>query len=172
MDVIASEDDVKSSKLLVGVRESLEKIKYEPFKNALLHQADDISTEIKTVRQSLENWFDDGMERVSGWYKRKSQLIVMVCSIAITLVLNVDTISLVTRLYHDAPLRSGLVSAAGEITKKQLNQDASAQVKEIKADLDKMLFPIGWPIFNSTESEKMNEMDIPHSLLGWMSKLV
>ena len=171
MDVIASEDDVKSSKLLVGVRESLEKIEYEPFKNVLLHQLEDAGAEINTIRQNLEKWFDDGMERVSGWYKRKSQLIILLISITITLVLNVDTISLATRLYHDAPLRSGLVAAADEIAKKQLGQDASAQAKEIKADLDKMQFPIGWPIFEGAGSDTVNEQDIPHSFLGWMTKL-
>src|ERR1017187_1886889 len=43
-------------------------------------------------QQSLETWFDDTMERVSGWYKRKSQLFLFIIGIVLAISFNVDSI--------------------------------------------------------------------------------
>src|ERR1700729_3805445 len=42
--------------------------------------------------KKVETWFDSTMERVSGWYKRKSQIITVLIAILVAITLNANTI--------------------------------------------------------------------------------
>jgi len=42
----------------------------------------------------VERWFDDGMARVSGWYKCRAQVVLLGYSVALVLMLNIDTLTL------------------------------------------------------------------------------
>lgn len=56
-------------------------------------------------------WFDDEMDRVSGWYKRDSKTILFVIGLVIVLAMNVDTIAVARTLWKDPTTRT-LVSEA------------------------------------------------------------
>ena len=56
---------------------------------ALVNDGD---ADLAKFRKSVEEWFDDGMDRVSGWYKRRTQFVTCVLAVAIAVGLNVDAI--------------------------------------------------------------------------------
>ena len=60
----------------------------------------------------METWFDDTMNRVSGWYKRQTQTILFFLGLAIALVLNVDSIQIANRLSTDGEARERLTQLA------------------------------------------------------------
>jgi hypothetical protein len=62
------------------------------------------ATTIDEVRGGLERWFDGYMERVSGWYKRRTQWILLVVGVLVALGGNVDAISLTRQLAEDSSL--------------------------------------------------------------------
>jgi hypothetical protein len=47
---------------------------------------------------NIEKWYNDTMDRVSGWYKQKVQLIIFALGLVITVGLNIDTLSIVSTL--------------------------------------------------------------------------
>jgi hypothetical protein len=59
----------------------------------------------------IGQWYDDTMDRVSGWYKRNVQLIIFILGFVIVVGLNVDTLAIITNLSNDTVIRAGLVSA-------------------------------------------------------------
>jgi hypothetical protein len=63
-------------------------------------------------KKRLERWFDESMNRVSGWYKRQVQIILFVLGFSMALVFNVDTIEIASRLSKDDKLRHELVEKA------------------------------------------------------------
>jgi hypothetical protein len=69
-------------------------------------------------RASVETWFDDSMQRVSGWYKRRSQLIIYIVAAVVAIGLNVDTIRIADRLWDDNALRESVVGAAIETVRQ------------------------------------------------------
>jgi hypothetical protein len=69
------------------------------------------------LRENLEDWFDSSMDRVSGWYKRRSQLIVLIIGAVLAVLLNVDSIAMVRSLSTDGAMRNSLVAAAQEYAK-------------------------------------------------------
>jgi len=52
------------------------------------------------------------MDRVSGWYKRRVQLIIFALGLVIAVGLNIDTLSLITGLLNNTVTRATIVSAA------------------------------------------------------------
>jgi hypothetical protein len=77
----------------------------------------DSSPHPENVRKNIENWFDSSMDRVSGFYKRRSQLIILLLGLALSILLNVDSIALVQKLSTERAMRDSLVAAATEYAK-------------------------------------------------------
>src|SRR5439155_18230402 len=63
-------------------------------------------------RKALETAFDEAMERVSGWYKRRVQLILFVIALALVGTINADSFALGQRLLKDDALRTAVVAQA------------------------------------------------------------
>ena len=76
---------------------------------ALLRHAD---KDLNEARLAIEGWFNDAMDRVSGWYKRRTQLWTIIIALVLTLVANADTIQITRRLWTDPVLRSAVVEEA------------------------------------------------------------
>jgi hypothetical protein len=106
----------------------------------------------------LENWYNDTMDRVSGWYKRNVQLIIFILGCVIVVVLNVDTIAIITNISNDSVIRAGLVSAA---------QGAAASPTQI-GDLPKLQQAIEQiqPVIGWSAST------LPTDFSGWFLKIV
>ena len=58
------------------------------------------------------------MDRVSGWYKRRTQKILFVLGLAVAVVLNVDAITVAQRLNGDKPLRDAVVGQAANVVRE------------------------------------------------------
>ena len=69
------------------------------------------------VRENIENWYNSSMDRVSGWYKRRTQVIILLLGFGLTVFLNADSIAISKSLSTDRALRSSLVASAGEYAK-------------------------------------------------------
>lgn len=64
------------------------------------------------IRLGIENWFDDTMDRASGWYKRKTRNVMLVIAGLITIALNVDTVVLTKTLWREPAMRAAVVASA------------------------------------------------------------
>lgn len=98
---------------LSQIREALERLEHTELKRALRALLDECEVkDLAEARAAIARWFDDGMDRVSGWYKQRSQRVVLVIAAFLTIALNIDTLLIADRLSRDATLRE-LVVAAG-----------------------------------------------------------
>jgi hypothetical protein len=64
------------------------------------------------AQAAIEGWFNDAMDRVSGWYKRKTQIWTIVIALLLTVVANADTIQITRRLWVDPVLRGAVIEGA------------------------------------------------------------
>jgi hypothetical protein len=62
--------------------------------------------------KKLENWFDDSMNRVSGWYKRQVEVVLFAIGLAMAIVFNVDTLQIAGKLTTDKDARDKMVVLA------------------------------------------------------------
>jgi len=63
-------------------------------------------------RKNVETWFNDSMDRLSGWYKRRAQLVAFLIGLVLALLLNVDTINVTITLWREPTLRQAIVAQA------------------------------------------------------------
>lgn len=75
----------------------------------LLHEA---GNDAEKARKNLEGWYNDAMDRVGGWYKQKTQIIIFIIALIVCTALNIDAIKISQTLWTDIALRQALVEAA------------------------------------------------------------
>lgn len=81
---------------------------------------------VKKFSDRIEIWFNQAMDRVSGWYIRRTRWFLFLFAVVFTSVLNVDTISIARRLGKDDTLRASLVEAAKEYSARAAASQAVA----------------------------------------------
>jgi hypothetical protein len=83
-------------------------------KTALAALARTGGREAADLEPQLEGWFEDAMDRVSGWYKRETQMWTVAVAVILTLAINADTTKIVRHLWTDPALRAAVVARASE----------------------------------------------------------
>jgi hypothetical protein len=78
----------------------------------------DAQKDVDRFKALLERWFDETMDRTSGWYKRQSQLILFIIGLVLAIIFNVDTIAIQAILSKDKGAREQLVQLAVRSTGK------------------------------------------------------
>ncbi len=114
----------------------------------------DAQGNIDEFRGKLEDWYNETMDRASGWYKQYTQVILLFVGFGIAMMFNVDTIQIVHKLEKDPKLREQLVAQADAYAKvhpslaaelleeKKRNRELLAALKDTvgtaNADVDSM----------------------------------
>ncbi|WP_341903850.1 hypothetical protein [Fluviicola taffensis] len=78
------------------------------------------------LKTHIEQWFNDYMDRVSGWYKTKQRKKFLFVGFVVAISLNVDSLHLIKVLSLDDNLRNRLVASA-EQTADNLKKDSLAR---------------------------------------------
>jgi hypothetical protein len=113
-------------------------------RRALLSALGEAGNDFDRARASLEAWFDGTMDRVSGWYKRETQLILLGLGLLIAIVMNVDSLGIIHELAKNNSVRQGLISrvdAAYPNMKPGLNNLTEAELQKQLSGLSDI---IGW----------------------------
>jgi hypothetical protein len=77
---------------------------------ALLTLAEAAHYDPVKVRENIEGWFNASMDRVSGWYKRTSNITILGIGVLLSFAIDADTIRIINALGNEKVLAS-LVSA-------------------------------------------------------------
>lgn len=109
----------------------------------------DAGEDAAKFRKSVEQWYDSSMERVSGWYRRLAQIILLVLGLFLAVGLNINAITVTQRLWADGPLRAAVDQQAQNA--KPLPTTDSTTFKEgldnVQSGLDTvkgLSLPLGW----------------------------
>jgi hypothetical protein len=126
-------------------------------KKSLLALIQNAAGDLNAAQKNIENWFNDTMERASGWYKHRAQIATVVVASLLTIATNADTVRIGHLLWTDGTLRSMMV----EQSKKR--PDASTPAN--KSELESLTKLLGW---SSDEWVKGGDWRAwPARLLGW-----
>ncbi len=167
-DMIAPADPAAGARTLKDIREKVAQLPNPAVQKTLLLLIDDAEGDLKKARQSVERWFDDAMDRVSGWYTRNTRAVILGLALAVSVALNVDTIFIARSLWYDGSMRASLVSAAGEFARQPSSTGAQPleNVKQVQAEIRKLPFPIGWSL------APKDVRGIPSTFWGVVTKII
>ena len=129
---------------LQDLRSSVEQLPDSALRRTMLGFLETAQSDPTAVRKRVEEWFDDTMQRVSGWYKRKAQLIIFVAGVLMCAVLNADTFMVVRQLWKDQALRSMVVAEAMAEVPRQNNVSDPTPGQVQEAMKTASAAPIGW----------------------------
>jgi hypothetical protein len=105
------------------------------------------------LQKNIENWFNNSMDRVAGWYKRKTQAVNVTLAIVLAIALNADSVLIVRSLSNDSALRAALVAQAQELAKttpaesEKVQPGTNAAADELEKRINKLSglgLPVGW----------------------------
>jgi hypothetical protein len=125
--------------------------------------------DIEKLEGKLATWFDDSMERVSGWYKRRSQIIVAALAIGIVGALNADTLTLIKALEVDPGLRDQVVQAA--VAEAKSDETLTQDLPQVQRSLAQLDLPLrGWIARSDTLDDPREAPDwgwsLPYKFVG------
>jgi len=111
--------------------------------------------ELELIRKNIEEWFNNAMDRLTGWYKRRCLITTLIVGIILASIINVDSINLVNRLWREPDLRIAILSRIENI----LTQDSTTtlgleQLAAIQQQFSEISLPVGWlglPISSTSE---------------------
>jgi|ERR1039458_910333 hypothetical protein len=81
-------------------------------RSALLAIIQNVRGDVGVAQARIEDWFNDAMDRVSGWYTRRSQLMAFVIAVVLTVAVNADTLAIGNKLWISPTLRQQVVKRA------------------------------------------------------------
>jgi hypothetical protein len=117
------------------------------FKPSLQVLAKNAGDDVSKFRTSVEQWYDDHMDRVSGWYKRHAAKITLVVGLILVMLLNINALTIGRTLYN----QSAVSTAISAVAAKGTNCPATEGQQECLADLQAQVsaaetagLPIGW----------------------------
>jgi hypothetical protein len=171
---------------LSEIRETIAKLPQQELKTALLTLIDEAKGDLDRARANIEDWYESAMDRVSGWYKRKTGYIMLALGIAVSAAINADTINIATALARNSALRTAVANAAEErlaagVPQQQQKaigqtstEDATAReaaaaqaVGRAYADVKVLGLPIGWKGWAASPDDPRR---MPDTFMDWILK--
>jgi len=138
-------------------RKVIGKIENEEIKQLLSSILGEAESTAATFKNELADWFDQGMVRISGWYKRKAKLFIIIIAVVLTVGTNASTIRIASELSTNDELRTAIAEKAVDAAKSKTLEELE------KTNLDALKsFPIGWT------KEGFNNLNWSQAIIGWL----
>jgi hypothetical protein len=117
---------------------------FRPSLQALAKNAGD---DVDKFRTSVEQWYDDHMDRVSGWYKRYAAKITLVVGLILVVLLNINALTIGRTLYNQSAVSAAISTVAAKGTScpaTEAQQDCLANLQAQISAAATAGLPIGW----------------------------
>lgn len=155
-----------------NIKMSIDELPDHELKKVLQQLMEDANFKVSTFKDKIEHWYDDIMDRASGWYKRHIQKFLLVVGLAIALIFNADTLAIYASLVSSSETDlNNLVSLAETISNRE-NVGASAEINQevydlIETNLQDLKDPlsIGWTGFKPAA---LGWRDWMFKIFGWL----
>ncbi len=154
------------SRTIQDLRSSLGNLPDSALRKTMFGFLDAAQGDMDAYRKKVEDWFDDTMVRVSGWYKRRAQVIILVAGALLCALLNADTFMLVRQLWNAQALRNVVVGEARAEASRQ-NHVADPSLGEVQEALQTASSPpLGWA------RSAGDVRGLPQGVIAWLEKVL
>lgn len=145
----------------------------------------DSNNDEHVFKDKIETWFSSNMVRVSGWYKRQIQKVLLLVAFILAAVMNIDSIRIARDIPQDNTLRAEMAQQLPKLLPEQglfsseqvqASTDVITDIELLKQryqvlqkttnDLETLELPIGWQGFGFI-SQSFRWYDWLLMILGW-----
>ena len=102
---------------------------------------------VQDFEANVARWYDDHMDRVSGWYKRHVRWFSLAIGLILVLLFNINTIRLADSLYSNQAVQGSVVTVATQKSSCQGTEPAAclADLQAKVGQFSSFGLPVGWP---------------------------
>lgn len=116
-------------------------------------RVDQLEDGVRQMEAEVATWFDRSMDRASGVYRRNARGIAILIGFLVAVVVNADTLYMVSRLSRDTALRAAIADVSNQIvaqdtTRADLQTELAIAKDAISSVLNDLPLPIGWDAVN------------------------
>ncbi|OKH12734.1 hypothetical protein [[Limnothrix rosea] IAM M-220] len=113
---------------------------------------DDVEASLTEFKRGVEDWFNKGMTRANGVYKRNAKGFAFILGVLIAVSANVDTFYVVNQLSQDSVLREMIATQASNINfEAGTPEDRAALQNPNSPEIEDLDLPIGWSPDNQSQ---------------------
>jgi hypothetical protein len=151
-------------------------------KSSLQALTKNANNDVSRFRTAIESWYDDHMDRVSGWYKRYVAKITLVVGLILVVLFNINALTIGRTLYTENSVSTAISTAAAKGTNCSSSQTGLACLANLQSQLSAVEaagLPIGWGTVRdcTLPAAKCNWLDqrgifSRHGGSGWQLVLV
>lgn len=100
----------------------------------LLQTITDHTINLEDLTKAIEKWYNEYMDRVTGWYKKKIRVVITLVAVAVTLAFNVDTIHVIKVAATDPAFRERMNNLADRVIEDSLTSVLVAEQRAKAAE--------------------------------------
>jgi hypothetical protein len=134
-----------------------------------------VRNEVYQFSREIEKWFERGMERATGVYKRNAKAVALLIGIGTAIAINADSFHIATRLVEDPVLRNSITQTADQLAAES-GEDLAASLDQVQTAVDQALAKIPFPLgYNQVVIKQQLEAEenwpipvLPRRFLGWL----
>ncbi len=164
LDTVAPPKQAGASRdLVTWAREEVGEFEDEGLKRELIAMLDAAEGDLTKLRTEIEHWYDDTMNRVSGWYKRRTQVWLLLFGVLVASVANIDTFQVVDRLWKDPTTRAAVVAQAEKVA----SADSTDELEKVAGEYDAIKgleLPVGWTTPTNDDVAKEDPRAFPQGI--------
>ena len=167
---VASAKIMESGRGKEGIRDLASAVDSDSWRRLLSSLEAEAKGDMGLLRREIEKQYEQMMDRVSGWYKRRSQGSLLFYGFFLAVLLNVDALDLSRRLWTYSVTRAVVVASASELETR--THGDPQKMEEGLVSLNGMQsLPVGWPTKWTDGKAYSNENKAIYfviSLIGWL----
>jgi hypothetical protein len=138
----------------------------EQLKRVLTPLLQAAGADFRRAQANVEEWYNGAMDRVSGWYKRRTQKVIAVLGFAIAFGLNIDCIAIARYLNVTPASRSALMDQASKVAPSGTNPFDTLSTVVHVGDI-----PIGWTTNKRPLDSSLAWRAFPTGFGDWLLKI-
>ena len=105
---------------------------------------DDVLGDREKFTERVATWFDDTMERASGWYRRRTRIVLLVAGLLLAAFANADSFRIVRVAQQNPAVREALVAQGAALGQSGDADELRSDLQAVRDEAAKLESVLGW----------------------------
>ena len=158
-----------------NIKSQINEISNEELKEVLQQFVNEAEGDVDKFKGKVSKWYNDVMDRASGWYKRQAQKILVGVGLVIAVVFNADTLSIYERLESDPAALQEVVQLADSFVASNDSLTINKIDPEFQESYDQLKYLLNYQISNIKSPLGLGWKNVDFNKLGpydWLTKIL
>ncbi|MCZ6861172.1 MAG: hypothetical protein O7I42_13015 [Alphaproteobacteria bacterium] len=169
---------IDARQAIASIRSNVNSLNVGPLRDVLFIHLGTVETTLEEFQSNVAGWFDEGMDRVSGWYRRQIRWISFGVALLVAVGFNINTLHIADLLWKGPVACAALAKRAGKFelparfTENVKNKDKREKIlRNIQTQFENCerynSLPIGWAERDKDKDRQKGWYDSPITAITW-----